>query len=100
MFVDAPMVVVAADLPPVQALRRRVSATFLAAYYGDADWPATLKPLFVGALTSRWATRHTDLRHRPASLRSARELVLRRHFTRMLDEVSSPSWPGSLRPRR
>jgi hypothetical protein len=94
MLFDAPLFVAGVDIPPVQNLRRTAAATFLDAYYGEGPWPDALRPLMVLSLTARWSTRHTDLAQRVPRLRRARELLLRRYFGRLLDEVSSPIWPG------
>ena len=92
MLFDAPLFVAGADLPPVQKLRRRAGATFLDAYYGAGAWPDVLQPLMVLSLAARWSMRHTDLARREPRLRGSRERLLRRHFGRLLDEVSSPHW--------
>jgi hypothetical protein len=49
------------------------------------------------AVAARWSTRHTDLTQRAVGLRRARETVLHRSFSTLLDEVSSPAWPALLR---
>jgi hypothetical protein len=94
MLFDAPLFVAGVDIPAVQNLRRRAGATFLDAYYGECPWPDALRPLMVLSLAARWSTRHTDLAQRAPRLKRARELLLRRYFGRLLDEVSSPAWPG------
>jgi hypothetical protein len=93
MLFDAPLFVAGVDIPSVQNLRRRAGATFLDAYYREGPWPDVLQPLMVQAVAARWSTRHTDLAKRAPRLRKARELLLRRYFGRLLDEVSSPAWP-------
>jgi hypothetical protein len=97
MLFDAPMFVAGVDIPAVQNLRRRAAATFLSGYYGEVPWPDALRPLMVLSLTARWSTRHTDLAQRTPRLRRARELLLRRYFASLLDEVSSPAWPAERR---
>jgi serine/threonine protein kinase len=97
MLFDAPLFVAGVDIPAVQNLRRRAAATFLDTYYGEDPWPDALRPLMVLSLTARWSTRHTDLAQRAPRLRRARELLLRRHFASLLDEVSSPAWPAERR---
>ena len=94
MLFDAPLFVAGVDIPPVQNLRRKAAATFLDAYYGEEPWPDALRPLMVLSVTARWSTRHTDIAKRVPRRRPARELLLRRYFWKLLDEVSSPVWPG------
>jgi hypothetical protein len=94
MLFDAPLFVAGVDIPSVQNLRRRAGATFLDAYYGEGPWSEVLRPLMVLGVAARWSTRHTDLAERRPRLRRARELLLRRYFGRLLDEVSSPVWPA------
>lgn len=93
MLFDAPMFVVGADLLPVRRLRNRAAATFLQAFYDHDPVPETVRPLLMLGLATRWSTRHTDVAHRSARFRRARQLLLRRHFARILDEVSAPHWP-------
>jgi hypothetical protein len=93
MLFDAPLFVVGVELPPVQHLRRRAAATFLDAFYANDPAPDTLRPLMVLSLAARWSTRHTDLARRAPRLTSVREMLLRRYFGKLLDEVSSPVWP-------
>lgn len=93
MLFDAPMFVAGADLLPVRRLRNRAAATFLRAFYEDDPVPETVRLLLMLGLATRWSTRHTDVTHRAPRFRRAREMLLRRHFARVLDEVSSPSWP-------
>jgi aminoglycoside phosphotransferase (APT) family kinase protein len=95
MLFDAPLFVVAGDVPPVRRLRRAAADRFLLELYRGGAPSPILRPLLVGALAARWAMRHTDVVARDPGLRPARELLLRRHFGRLLDEVSSPDW---LRP--
>jgi len=97
MLVDAPLFVVGAGLPPVRDLRRTAAATFLDGYYGDGHRPEALQPLMIESLAARWHTRHTDLARRSPRLRRTRAILLRRHFGRLLDEVSSPDWLAARR---
>lgn len=94
MLFDAPLFVTGADLPPVRSLRRRSARAFLGAYYGDRPWPASLRPLMLDAVAARWSTRHTDVTQRSPRLGRSRQLLLRRHFSTVLDEISSPGWPS------
>jgi len=98
MLFDAPLFVTGVELPPVQNLRRAAAATFLENYYGKGPWPEALRPLMVMSVAARWSTRHTDVAQRTPRLSRARELLLRRYFQGLLDEVSSPAWPGKGRP--
>lgn len=100
MLFDAPMFVTGADLLPVQGLRRRAAAAFMTAYYGGSVWPDALRPLMLLGLSARWATRHTDVVERAPRFGKSRTMLLRRYFGRLLDEVSSPAWPGSYRRPR
>ncbi|WP_446219655.1 phosphotransferase [Micromonospora sp. IBHARD004] len=93
MLFDAPFFVVGADLPLVQRLRREAATTFLTAYYGDRPLPVALRPLMLASVASRWSTRHTDIAQRTPRLARARQQLLRRHFSRVLAEVSAPGWP-------
>jgi aminoglycoside phosphotransferase (APT) family kinase protein len=97
MLADAPLFVAGTDVPAVQRLRRRTTTAFLDALYGAQPWPELLRPLMLLAVAARWSTRRTDLARRTPPLRRVREALLRRHFSTLLDEVSSPAWPGVLR---
>jgi aminoglycoside phosphotransferase (APT) family kinase protein len=92
MLFDAPLFVAGAYLPPLQNLRRRAGATFLDAYYRNGAWADALQPLMLLSLAARWSMRHTDLARRAPRLRRSRERLVRRHFERLLDEVSAPGW--------
>jgi hypothetical protein len=96
MLFDAPLFVVGGHLPPVRSLRRRAATTFLDAYYGSGVRPAALRPLMIASLALRWSTRRSDLLARDSRLRAARIRLVRSHFTRLLDEVSRPTWPSLL----
>lgn len=91
MLADAPLFVTGTEVPPVARLRRRAWEKFLDAYYGPSVRPETLRPLLLLSLAARWRTRHTDVSARGPRLGRARQLLLRRHFTRLLDEVSAPN---------
>lgn len=93
MLCDAPLFVVLADLPAARRLRRRAVAVFLEAYYGDLPCDPAFPPLLRAALASRWATRDGDVVARSPRLGRLRRWLLRRHFTRLLDEASSPILP-------
>lgn len=98
MLCDAPVFVTTTGLPAWTLLRRRAVVTFLAAYYGERGVSPLLRPLFLADLAARWAMRDVDVvRRNPAGTRS-RRLLLRHHFTALLDEASAPGWPGSLLP--
>ena len=96
MLYDAPLFVVVGGLPAVRSLRRRAAATFLDSYYGSHSRPPSLRPMMVASLIARWSTRHDDLVARDPWLRAARRRLVHRHFTHLLDEVSSPTWPNLL----
>lgn len=98
MLCDAPVFVTTTGLPAWALLRRRAAVTFLAAFYGDRGVSPLLRPLFLADLAARWAMRDVDVvRRNPAGTRS-RRLLLRHHFTALLDEASDPGWPGNLLP--
>jgi aminoglycoside phosphotransferase (APT) family kinase protein len=96
MLYDAPLFVVLADLPAAQRLRRRAARAFLDAYYADRELDASLRPLMLAALATRWATRDGDVARRRPRLGRQRGWLLRRHFTQLLDETASPEWPQDL----
>lgn len=90
---------VGADVPPVQDLRRRAAAAFLSAYYGDHPWPESLQPLMVVGLAARYVRRQmggvpksSRMPARRALERRARKVLERRHFQKLLDEVSSQDY--------
>jgi aminoglycoside phosphotransferase (APT) family kinase protein len=91
MLADAPLFVTGTEVPAVRRLRRRASAQFLDSYYGGSSRPELLRHLMLLSLAARWSTRHTDVTRRNPRLRRARQLLLHRHFTRLLDEVSAPN---------
>lgn len=91
--------VVGADVPPVQEMRRRAAAAFLSAYYGDQAWPESLQPLMVMGLAARYVRRQmggvrksSRIPARRALERRARKVLERRHFQKLLDEVSSQAY--------
>lgn len=92
MLFDAPLFVTGVDVPPVQVLRRRAARTFLAAYYGPEPRSPLLRPVMLLNLCARWTTRHNEVVHRSPRFELARKLLLRRHFSRLLDEVSAARW--------
>lgn len=93
MLFDAPLFVTGAGLPQVDRLRRTAARAFLDAYYDGRPRSAALGPLMAAALAARWSTRHTDVVRRAPRLGRSRRWLLRRHFSRVLDEVTSPGWP-------
>ena len=97
MLCDAPLFVVLADLPAAHRLRRRAVAVFLETYYGGLPCDPAFRPLLRAALASRWATRDGDVVVRKPRLGRLRRWLLRRHFTRLLDEAASPSLPRAAR---
>lgn len=90
MLADAPLFVAGTEVPRVRWLRRRASAHFLESYYGGTSRPESLRHLMLMSLAARWSTRHTDVTRRNPRLGRARQLLLHRHFIRLLDEVSAP----------
>jgi aminoglycoside phosphotransferase (APT) family kinase protein len=90
MLADAPLFVAGTEVRAVRRLRHRASAQFLESYYGGTSRPESLRPLLLMSLAARWSTRHTDVTRRNPRLARARQLLLHRHFTRLLDEVSAP----------
>lgn len=90
MLADAPFFVTGTEVPAVGRLRRRASAEFLESYYGGSNLPESLRPLMLRSLAARWSTRHTDVTRRRPRLGRARQALLHRHFTRLLNEVSAP----------
>lgn len=93
MLSDAPLFVLLSDLPAARRLRRRAAAVFLDTYYHDGPCDPAFPPLLRAALASRWATRDGDVVARNARFGRLRRLLLRRHFTRLLDEASRPVQP-------
>ena len=91
MLFDAPLFVVLADVPAVQRLRRRAAAVFLETYYDGVPADPAFSGMLRAALASRWATRDGDVVERGARLGRLRRLLLRRHFSRLLDEASTVS---------
>jgi aminoglycoside phosphotransferase (APT) family kinase protein len=91
MLADAPFFVTGTDVPAVGRLRRRSSAQFLDAYYDGRSRPESLRPLMLLSLAARWSTRHTDVARREPRLGRARQVLLHRHFARLLNEVSAPA---------
>jgi len=89
MLADAPLFVAGTEVPVVRRLRRRVSAQFLDSYYEGPSRPESLPHLMLVSVAARWSTRHTDVTRRSPRLGRARQLLLHRHFTRLLDEVSA-----------
>jgi aminoglycoside phosphotransferase (APT) family kinase protein len=89
MLADAPLFVAGTEVPAVRRLRHRASARFLEAYYAGPSRPESLRPLMLLSLAARWSTRHADVTRREPRLGRARQALLHRHFTRLLDEVSA-----------
>ncbi|HET9499729.1 MAG TPA: phosphotransferase [Marmoricola sp.] len=94
MLCDAPLFVVLGDVPAARRLRRRAANAFVGSYYGDGAPDPALRPLMLSALATRWATRHGDVVAGRPPLARARLVLLRRHFTRLLDELAAPDWPA------
>ncbi len=96
MLSDAPLFVTMTSAPPVMRIRRRAASAFITGYYGDRGVSPLLQPVLVNALAARWAMRDQDVVwRRPPGARS-RRLLLRRHFTSLLDEATAVGWPECL----
>lgn len=98
MFSEAPLFVLAPTVGGARQFRRRAASTFLTGYYGDRGVSPLLQPLLVEALAARWAMRDQDVARRSPPGTRSRRLLLRRHFTALIEEAASPGWPEAVRP--
>lgn len=92
MLWDRPLFVTTGALR-LSALRRDLTRTFLRTYYGGRPASPLLRPMVVREVAQRWAVRHQDAHRGGEAARAARQLLLRRYFGGVLDEVSHPRWP-------
>ena len=106
MLLDRPVFLVSEQSIRGRRLRSAATAAFVSAYYGAQPVSPLLRPLLLREVSRRWAVRHSDLQGAAPRLFQARQWLLRRYFTALLDELGDPRWtagaadgPDLRRPR-